>query len=160
MKTFILFLLVIFCYSQHVSGQSNEPPPPPPMIDPPPSLMKESPKPNEKVQTFTYVEQMPQFKGGQAEMYKFMGANIYMPDTCREMGIAGTVAVQFVVDSMGYVRNAKVVRNTTVDCGYGNVALEMVEKMNRPEPHWMPGRHEGKAVNVSFTLPVKFAFSD
>ena len=161
MKTLFLFLLFGVCYCYHVSGQTNEPAPPPPMIDPPPPPpMKDSPMFNEKAQAFAYVEKMPEFKGGQAEMYRFIGANIYMPDTCKEMGVAGTVAVRFVVDSMGYVRDAEVVRNTTVDCGYGAVALEMLEKMNHPEPHWTPGRHEGKVVNVAFTLPVKFAFSN
>lgn len=150
MKSLFFSLLFVACSITQVNGQTSDPTPPPPVNN----LF------NEKTQAFAFVEQMPQFKGGQAEMYKFVGANIYMPDTCRERGIAGRVVVQFVVDSLGYVTNTKVVQNTAVDCGYDEIALEMLERMNRPEPHWIAGRHEGRAVNVTFTLPVKFTFSD
>jgi TonB family protein len=152
MKTLFQLLVIVACYYSTANGQVTDAPPPP--------VTNDSSMIHEKSEAFAYVEKMPEFKGGQAEMYKFVGANIYMPDTCRERGIAGRVVVQFVVDSLGYVTNTKVVQNTAVDCGYDEIALEMLEKMNRPEPHWLPGRHEGKTVNVSFTLPVNFKFTE
>lgn len=153
MKTLFFLFPVLLCFWLDGRAQELRPPPPTPAPEIKPTV-------DEEYKSFAYVEVMPEFKGGQAEMYKFMTDNIYMPDSCKEMGVAGTVAVQFVVDSMGYVRNSKVVRNTSIDCGYGEIALEMLEKMNHPEPHWIAGRHNGKRVNVSYTLPVKFKFSD
>jgi protein TonB len=99
---------------------------------------------------FTYVEQMPSFPDGQEAMYKFIYDRIKYPAIARENGISGQVIVQFVVSKDGTIKNAKVVRG--IGGGCNEEALRVVNEM----PQWKPGKHNGRAVPVTFTLPIKF----
>lgn len=99
---------------------------------------------------FQYVEQMPTFPDGQDAMYKFIYDRIKYPAIARENGISGSVIVQFVVSKEGDIKNAKVVRG--IGGGCNEEALRVVNQM----PRWRPGKHNGRAVPVTFTLPIKF----
>jgi protein TonB len=99
---------------------------------------------------FQYVEQMPTFPDGQEAMYKWLAERIKYPAIARENGISGNVIVQFVVSKEGEIQNAKVVRG--IGGGCNEEALRVVNMM----PRWKPGKHNGRAVPVTFTLPVKF----
>ncbi len=99
---------------------------------------------------FSYVEQMPTFPDGQEAMYKFIYDRIKYPAIARENGISGQVIVQFVVSKDGEIKNAKVVRG--IGGGCNEEALRVVNDM----PKWKPGKHNGRAVPVTFTLPIKF----
>jgi protein TonB len=99
---------------------------------------------------FSYVEQMPSFPNGQEAMYKWLAERIKYPAIARENGISGNVIVQFVVSKEGNIQNAKVVRG--IGGGCNEEALRVVNMM----PRWNPGKHNGRAVPVTFTLPVKF----
>ena len=111
----------------------------------PPAL--EEPKEEEP---FAYVEQMPTFPDGQEAMYKYIYEKIKYPAIARENGIAGQVIVQFVVSKEGDIQKAKVVRG--IGGGCNEEALRVVNGM----PRWKPGKHNGRAVPVTFTLPIKF----
>lgn len=99
---------------------------------------------------FTYVEQMPSFPDGQDAMYKYIYDKIKYPAIARENGISGQVIVQFVVSRDGEIQKAKVVRG--IGGGCNEEALRVVNGM----PKWKPGKHNGRAVPVTFTLPIKF----
>lgn len=99
---------------------------------------------------FSYVEQMPTFPDGQEAMYKFIYDRIKYPAIARENGISGQVIVQFVVSKDGDIKNAKVMRG--IGGGCNEEALRVVNEM----PRWKPGKHNGRAVPVTFTLPIKF----
>jgi protein TonB len=99
---------------------------------------------------FTYVEQMPTFPDGTDAMYKYIYEKIKYPAIARENGISGQVIVQFVVSKDGDIKNAKVVRG--IGGGCNEEALRVVNGM----PRWNPGKHNGRAVPVTFTLPIKF----
>ncbi len=124
-----------------VDASLTEPdaPPAPPVL--------EEPKEEEP---FTYVEQMPTFPDGQEAMYKFIYDRIKYPAIARENGISGQVIVQFVVSKEGEIKNAKVMRG--IGGGCNEEALRVVNQM----PRWKPGKHNGRAVPVTFTLPIKF----
>ena len=115
--------------------------------DAPPAPVLEEPKEEEP---FSYVEQMPTFPDGQEAMYKFIYDRIKYPAIARENGIAGQVIVQFVVSKEGEIKNAKVMRG--IGGGCNEEALRVVNEM----PRWKPGKHNGRAVPVTFTLPIKF----
>ena len=107
----------------------------------------------EEPEIFTIVEQMPEFKGGQAEMFKFIGKNVKYPPMARENGIEGTVFVSFVVNEDGSITNAQVRRGLAGGgAGCDAEALRVVKMM----PKWTAGKQRGKPVKVSFTLPIKF----
>ena len=99
---------------------------------------------------FQYVEQMPTFPDGQEAMYKFIYDRIKYPAIARENGISGQVIVQFVVSKDGDIKNARVARG--IGGGCNEEALRVVNEM----PRWKPGKHNGRAVPVTFTLPIKF----
>jgi len=99
---------------------------------------------------FTYVEQMPTFPDGEAALMKYLSANIKYPAIARENGISGSVIVQFVVAKDGTIKNAKVMRG--IGGGCNEEALRVVNSM----PNWKPGKHNGREVPVTFTLPIKF----
>ena len=101
-------------------------------------------------EVFDMVEQAPQFPGGQAELMSWLGKNIRYPVIAQENGIQGRVICQFVVGSDGSVRDIKVMRG--VDPSLDKEAIRVIQSM----PKWIPGRQNGKAVSVRYTLPVTF----
>jgi protein TonB len=122
-----------------VDGSLIEAPPAPPVL--------EEPKEEEP---FAYVEQMPTFPDGTEAMYKYIYGKIKYPAIARENGISGPVIIQFVVSKEGDIQKAKVVRG--IGGGCNEEALRVVNGM----PRWKPGKHNGRAVPVTFTLPIKF----
>ncbi len=102
-------------------------------------------------QVFVIVEDMPSFQGKGKEGFRdYIFQKLKYPEVAREMGISGTVYVQFVVNQTGYVQDAKVVRG--VDPALDKEALRVVNS----SPQWAPGKQRGKAVKVQFVFPIKF----
>ncbi len=97
-----------------------------------------------------FVEQKPEFENGEKALYEFLGKNILYPTIARENGIQGTVFVGFVVSKDGTIRNVEIKRG--IGGGCNEEAMRVIKLM----PKWKPGKQNGKAVNVAFTLPVKF----
>ena len=112
-------------------------------------IIVEEKKP-EKEEVFRAVEQMPQFPGGDAELMKFLRDNIVYPAMAQENNVQGKVIVQFVVTKTGDIGEVKVVKS--VDRDLDNEAVRLVKKL----PKLIPGRMNGQAVNVWYTLPVQF----
>ena len=112
-------------------------------------IIVEEKKP-EKEEVFRAVEQMPQFPGGDAELMKFLRDNIVYPAMAQENNVQGKVIVQFVVTKTGDIGEVKVVKS--VDRDLDNEAVRLVKKL----PKFFPGRMNGQAVNVWYTLPVQF----
>ncbi|MBR0492769.1 MAG: energy transducer TonB [Muribaculaceae bacterium] len=108
-------------------------------------------KPKETVvQVFRLVEQMPQFPGGEAALMKYLQSHINYPPMAVENGVQGRVVVQFVVDKTGKVGEVVVVRN--VDKDLDKEAVRVCKSL----PKFTPGRQNGQAVSVWYTLPVTF----
>jgi protein TonB len=103
-----------------------------------------------EAEVFTIVEEMPSYPGGDAKMYEYLGKNIKYPQIARESSIQGRVFVNFVVEPDGSVTNVKVLRG--IGGGCDEEAMRVVKSM----PKWKPGKQRGKAVRVSYTLPVVF----
>lgn len=99
---------------------------------------------------WTSVEKMPEFPGGEAELYKYLSKNLKYPDIATQQGITGKVYVQFVVEKDGSIANPKVLRD--IGGGCGDEALRVVRSM----PKWTPGIQRTKKVRVQYTLPVNF----
>ncbi|MER2996997.1 TonB family protein [Pontibacter populi] len=103
----------------------------------------------------SYVDQMPQYEGGELEMMKFMASNISYPADAKANGLEGLVVVSFVIDETGKVNNAKVVKK--LGRGTDEEALRVV---NLTSGKWTPGSQNGKIVPVQFTLPIRFSLSE
>ena len=105
---------------------------------------------DEQPMNIAMVEQKPEFPGGEAAMYKYLGDNIVYPSAASEEGIQGRVVVEFVVGKDGSITNVKVVRprHPALD----KEAVRVIKSM----PKWIPGRNNGQPVKVTYTLPVTF----
>ena len=112
---------------------------------------KKEEKPVEKKEEiFKSVEQMPQFPGGEAALMKYLSSHINYPPMAAENNVQGRVVVQFVVDKTGKVGEVKVVRS--VDKDLDKEAVRVCKSL----PKFTPGRQNGQAVSVWYTLPVTF----
>lgn len=104
----------------------------------------------EQNKVFDVVEQQPQFPGGMGALNQWLGSNIKYPAMAAENGIEGRVIVQFVVERDGSVSGVHVVRG--VDSSLDKEATRVVAQM----PKWIPGKQNGSAVRVKYTVPVTF----
>lgn len=129
--------------SEAKQDEKIAPPPPPP----PPSRVVDDP---DEQQIFQIVEKMPSFPGGDKEMMKYIAKTIKYPAVDQENGIQGRVIVSFVVNKDGNIVDAKIVRG--VSPSLDKEALRVVNSM----PKWNPGEQRGKAVRVSYILPIVF----
>lgn len=104
----------------------------------------------EPVQTLIRAEIMPQFPGGDQEMYRYIGENLKYPVPDQEAGIQGRVTVRFVVSKTGEIKDVEVLRGISPTCD--KEALRVIKSM----PKWIPGRQNGNPAQVYFTIPVVF----
>ncbi len=104
----------------------------------------------EKVYNIAMVEQKPEFPGGDAAMYKWLGDHINYPAAASEEGVQGRVVVEFVVSKTGSIENVRVLRGRHP--ALDKEAMRVVKSM----PKWQPGRNNGQPVKVTYTLPVTF----
>ena len=98
----------------------------------------------------TFVDQRPQFPGGENEMFRFIRDHLRYPLIAQELGVTGTVIVNFVVDRDGDITNMVVARS--IGSGCDEEAMHVLDIM----PHWNPGKQGGQTVRVRYTLPFKF----
>ncbi len=96
------------------------------------------------------IHKPPGFPGGDAELLKYLAENIKYPPLARENNIQGVVALAFVVDKDGRVREVNILKD--IGGGCGKEALRVVASM----PKWLPGEANGHPVKVRFTLPMRF----
>lgn len=96
-------------------------------------------------EVYTVVDEMPEMIGGNSSLY----GKIKYPRAAVRAGVEGRVFIQFVVDKEGNVRDPKVLRD--IGGGCGEAAIEAVKEVK-----FTPGRLNGEAVNVQYSMPVTF----
>ncbi len=132
--------IVVVGYGQQVDQKNKEQAPPPP------------PAPNDQV--FMVVEKMPQYPGGDKELFKYLATTVRYPVEAQKNGIQGRVICSFIVKKDGSIDSVKVLRfiNSYLD----NEAIRVIKNM----PTWTPGEQRGEKVNVKYTLPINFRLDD
>ena len=109
----------------------------------------EETKPQSK-KVYESVEQMPEFPGGIAAMMRYLSENIKYPPEAAKNNIEGRVVLQFVIDETGQVGDIQVARPVSEELDAE--AVRVVKSM----PKFEPGRQDGEAVSVWYTLPINF----
>ena len=104
----------------------------------------------EENKVFDVVEQMPSYPGGNGALMQYLSKNIKYPVVAEENGIQGRVICTFVVEKDGSVTDVRVAKS--VDPSLDKEAVRVVSSM----PKWIPGKQNGSAVRVKYTLPVTF----
>lgn len=96
------------------------------------------------------AEQLPQYPGGEAAMMEDLAAAIVYPENATDDENLHRVMVRFIVETDGSVSSPEIIRSA--GDVYDNAAIEAVRKL-KP---FSPGISDGKAVAVTYTLPVNF----
>lgn len=104
----------------------------------------------EENKVFDVVEQMPSFPGGMGALMQYLSKSIKYPPIAEENGIQGRVICTFVVERDGSITDVRIAKS--VDPSLDKEAQRVVKSM----PHWIPGKQNGSAVRVKYTLPVTF----
>ncbi len=100
---------------------------------------------------FRVVETMPSFPGGDAALMKFISDNVRYPAIAQENGIQGRAICQFTVEKDGSISDIQIVRSA------GDETLDKeAKRVIKSMPKWSPGKQRGKAVRVSYTIPINF----
>ncbi len=98
---------------------------------------------------YTFVDKMPQFKGGPAELEKYIKKNLIYPPLAKENNIWGTPIAVFIVEKNGSITYIETLRK--IGWGIDDEAERLVKSM----PAWNPGVHNGEPVRVKFYQPIK-----
>ena len=115
---------------------------------------KEEPKEINGMRILDIAEVMPSFPGGDGKMLEWLSKNVRYPAIAEENKVQGRVIVKFAVGPDGSIHATKILRS--VDPALDKEALRVVKAM----PQWIPGKRNGVAVAVWFTLPVTFQLND
>jgi len=113
-------------------------------------IAQPEPPKEEETKVFDVVEQMPSFPGGPSALFEYLSKNIKYPVVAEENGVQGRVIVTFVVEKDGSITDVRVVKS--VDPSLDKEAQRVVKSM----PRWIPGKQNGSAVRVKYTVPVTF----
>jgi TonB family protein len=127
------------------NAKSEVPPPPPP---PAPAEKKVLPSKDKPI--FTAVEQNPEFIGGQAEMYRYLGENIKYPTAAQRADVSGRVFVKFIVEDDGSIGEVEVMKGIGFGCD--EEAIRVVKSM----PKWQPGVQNGHKVRTYYNMPIVY----
>ncbi len=103
-----------------------------------------------EAKVYTYVEQMPALPGGggMAAIVAAIQKNFRYPAVDLRNQVEGRVFASFTVDENGDVSDVKIVKGLT-----GTVDAETIRSI-KSLPKFIPGKQNGRAVKVSFTVPV------
>jgi len=105
-----------------------------------------APPNNDPVST-AILDKLPEFPGGIAQFYKYVGNNFRRPELDAERTLR--VYVSFVVEKDGSLTDI-MVKN---DPGYG-MGKEAIRVLKSLKTKWAPGILNGQAVRTAYNLPI------
>ena len=103
---------------------------------------------------WNFVEQLPEFPGGQKALNEFLLSNMRSPSLFGDEEYSGKVLVSFIIESDGRVSNAKIEKGKSQSLN--REVLRLIDLM----PKWTPGIQNGRAVRVMLRLPIEFKAGD
>jgi TonB family protein len=103
-------------------------------------------------EVFEYVEQMPEFEGGEDALTNYLANNIQYPKAEKAKKIEGKVVVGFIIEPSGEISNIKAIKYPTNGQALADEAIRVVKNM----PKWKAGKENGKLVKVAYSLPIMF----
>ena len=91
------------------------------------------------------IEKKPEYPGGMAEFYKYIGKKYRTPNV---KGLQGKIFVTFIIEKDGSITDVKVLRD--IGYGTGEEAVRVLKKCD----NWIPGEQNGQKVRVLYSLPI------
>lgn len=137
---------------------------------------------DKKGQIYEQPEVMPEYPGGEQELYKFIALNVKYPEIAQKQGVQGRIFVTFIVEKDGSITEIKPLTHKKTQQQLEEVTAMAYKPDATPEqkesaknlaegleqlkaeavrvvsimPKWKPGQHKDKPVRVRFTIPVVF----
>ena len=123
---------------------------------------------------FYIVEEMPMFPGGQEGLINFIRENVRYPLSAQENSIQAKVYVSFIINTDGSVIDVKpmeqfppiIKEGKTMKpsmaiplCDYPPILIKEAVRCVSSMPKWKPGKQRGKAVKVSYIVPINFVLN-
>ena len=106
-----------------------------------------------EAQVYSYVGEMPKFKGGGDEKaIDYIKNRLIFPHDALARNVQGTVYVEFTISPTGEVINVHVVTGKGLDPSCDAEAVRIIKNM----PKWEPGKNNGTPVLVKKILPIRF----
>lgn len=102
------------------------------------------------VYDYDYVDERPQFPGGERGLVNFINKTREYPYDAYEAGIEGRVLCGFVINIDGSVSNVTVLKGHHPDLN--REAVRVISEM----PKWKAGKMGNKHVPVLYLLPIVF----
>ncbi|WP_412467052.1 TonB family protein [Pedobacter sp. KLB.chiD] len=103
---------------------------------------------------FVSIEKQPEFPGGIAKFYKYVGSNIKYPKLAQDNNVQGKVFLSFVVEKDGALSDIQITR------GLGSGTDEEAIRVLKESPKWNPGIRNGLAVRVKYHININFTLND
>jgi outer membrane biosynthesis protein TonB len=117
---------------------------------------------------------MPQYQGGQDQLLADIGKQLVYPAIAKEAKQEGRVFVKFIVAVDGSIQAVQLFQGISYKLKYpGNAGEQKVSMIIPPAAQalneaalnavrnlpgkWTPGRQDGKAVAVFYTVPITFS---
>lgn len=85
------------------------------------------------------------------DVAKYLSENIRYPKAAKKAKIEGMLKIGFLVDNKGHIKNVKSL-TPNEDATLEKEAVRVVSEM----PAWIPGKEDGKPVDIHYALPVNF----
>ena len=115
---------------------------------------------------YKVVQEMPRFsecaekesikektKCSDKEMMMYVLRKIKIPKTMDVSQVSSDkIVVSIIIDKEGNIKNPKVIKSIHPD--FDAAFLKMLQEM----PTWIPGKQDGRNVNVQMNLPMNFRF--
>ena len=106
----------------------------------------------EPVYDLEYIQEQPEFPGGDLALSQFIKKNIRYPENEKRQKIEGNVYIAFVIHKDGTVMKTEIYKGVEDGPGLSQEALRIMQLM----PKWKPGMLEGKPVKVNYLIPFSF----
>jgi protein TonB len=100
-----------------------------------------------KVMNSAALDKLPEFPGGIAKFYNYVGRNFESPEISSDKNVR--IYVSFVVEKDGSMSDIQV-KN---DPGYG-LAKEAIRVLKSLKTKWTPGMIDSKPVRTAYNLPI------
>ena len=110
-----------------------------------------TPAPDTSNKVEYFVDQMPEFPGGENALNKYIRDNFDIPNMVYEFTDKVSLVVEFTISKSGQVSDFKILQCSYPGLGTEKAAKDLYLKM----PKWEAGVNKGHKTNVRLTQPIQ-----
>lgn len=123
-----------------------------PQSGPDTSDTPETAEPSAEKEPYLVAERMPRFEGGDLNTFRnWVSGQVRYPEAALDSNIVSCrVVVSFTIDREGFLKQIRILQSPD------RLFSDEVRRALEQSPRWTPGMQDGRAVAVTYTLPVDF----